>query len=71
MTESPDLLACPFCGGEMQFRKALWIEDGCTDAIIHKGASECGMADFCTDTTDESVIVTWNRRAICYPVERK
>lgn len=61
MTEQ--LKTCPFCGGEMQFRKALWPSDGCTDSITHAEPSECGMLDFSTNTTDESVIAAWNRRS--------
>lgn len=34
MTE--ELKPCPFCGGKMQLRQALWPSDGDTDAIIHK-----------------------------------
>jgi hypothetical protein len=56
------LLPCPFCGGAMQFRKALWVSDGCTDGIIHDEPTKCGMVVFDTDSTDESVITAWNRR---------
>jgi hypothetical protein len=68
MNELPNgyvLAPCPFCGGEVQFRKALWPSDGCTDAVIHSFPlpATCGMGDFSTDTTDESVIAAWNRRA--------
>ena len=63
MSESTALAACPFCGGAMQFRKALWPSDGCTDAVIHAEPSDCGMHGFDIGTTDESVIGAWNRRA--------
>lgn len=59
----PVLLPCPFCGCAVQFRKALWPSDGCTDAIFHADPSECGLMDFSTGTTDESVLAEWNRRA--------
>lgn len=58
-----ELLPCPFCGGVMMFRKALWPSDGNTDAIIHAGPSVCGLAAFDVGTADESVIPIWNRRA--------
>jgi len=58
-----ELLPCPFCGGAMMFRKALWPSDGNTDAIIHAGPSVCGLAAFDVGTADESVIPIWNRRA--------
>lgn len=55
--------ACPFCGAAMMFRKALWPSDGCTDAIIHAAPTDCGLTAFDTETTDESAIAAWNRRA--------
>lgn len=55
-----ELLPCPFCGGVVQFRKALWPSDGNVDAIIHAEPTECGLADFSDDTTDESILVKWN-----------
>ncbi|GAA4827181.1 hypothetical protein GCM10023232_26760 [Sphingosinicella ginsenosidimutans] len=59
-----ELLPCPFCGGEMIFRKALWPADGCTDAVIHRDPVECGLTVFDTDSADESVIPAWNARAL-------
>jgi hypothetical protein len=58
-----ELVPCPFCGGRVMFRKALFVSDGCTDAIIHAEPTKCGMTDFTTYTTDESVITAWNTRA--------
>lgn len=58
-----DLLPCPFCGGAVQFRKALWVSDGCTDAVIHAYEADCGLPDFSDGSTDESIIETWNTRA--------
>lgn len=60
---SEELKPCPFCGGEMQFRAALWPSDGDRDSVIHADPSECGIQDFTTDTADKSVIAAWNRRA--------
>lgn len=57
------LSPCPFCGGRVQFRKALFVSDGCTDAIIHAEPNNCGMTDFTTYTADQSVITAWNTRA--------
>lgn len=62
MTAPDKLEPCPFCGGQMRFRKALWPSDGNVDAIIHAEPSKCGMESFSTYTTDESVIAAWNRR---------
>lgn len=64
MTEALSLAPCPFCGGAMQFRKALWPSDGNTDAIIHAEPTECGMPAFDIGSTDEGVIAAWNRRAL-------
>jgi hypothetical protein len=65
MNNELELSPCPFCGGAMQFRKALWSSDGCVDAVIHLGVhpETCGLQFFSTDTTDESVIAAWNTRA--------
>ena len=56
------LKPCPFCQGTMQFRKALHISDGNTDAVIHAYPTQCGMVAFEDGTTDESIIDRWNVR---------
>lgn len=56
------LLPCPFCGGAMMFRKALWPSDGNVDAVIHAAPVECWLSDFYDMTTDESIIAKWNHR---------
>lgn len=58
------LSACPFCQGAVQFRKALHICDGNTDAIIHAAPTNCGMVQFEDGSTDESIIEKWNTRSI-------
>jgi hypothetical protein len=58
------LLPCPFCQGAVQFRKALHICDGNTDAIIHAEPSNCGMAQFEDGSTDESIVAKWNTRSV-------
>lgn len=60
--EIAGLKPCPFCDGEVMFRKALWPSDGCTDAIIHATFNGCGLGEFSTYTIDESVITAWNTR---------
>ena len=66
--EQTDLLPCPFCGGEMQHRYALWPTEGDRDAIIHNvpGGTSCPIEGaFSIDTFDNGVSVAeaWNRRA--------
>ena len=63
MSSEPYLKPCPFCGGDVQFRKALDVSDGGTDAIIHRSGAECGMDVFSNFAIDESVITLWNKRA--------
>jgi hypothetical protein len=58
------LLPCPFCQSAVQFRKALHICDGNTDAIIHAEPSNCGMAQFEDGSTDESIVAKWNTRSV-------
>jgi hypothetical protein len=58
-----ELLPCPFCGGRMQFRKALWPSEGDTDAVIHAEPTVCGLTDFSLGNWDETVLAAWNRRA--------
>lgn len=64
MTDTTKLLPCPFCGGEVQHRFALWPSHGDTDAIIHAAPSECGAGVFSIGTADDglSVGAAWNRR---------
>lgn len=62
-----NLLPCPFCGGEVQFRKALWPSDGDFDAIIHRDSSpHCGVMYFSNATADGQIIDVWNRRAVAH-----
>jgi hypothetical protein len=58
------LLPCPFCGGEVQHRFALWPSDGNVDAIMHAQPSECGLPDFSVGTADsgKAVAAAWNHR---------
>lgn len=59
-----DLMPCPWCGGEMQYRAALWPSDGDHDGIMHKASTpECGLVEFSTGTSDGQIIAAWNRRA--------
>jgi hypothetical protein len=61
----PELKPCPFCGGIMMFRKALWPSDGDCDGVIHAEPSpDCGLGEFSIWTTDERVIDAWNTRAL-------
>lgn len=60
------LKTCPFCGGAMQLRYALWPSEGDTDAVIHAAPTECPIEGaFSVGTADDGVTVTevWNRRA--------
>jgi hypothetical protein len=64
-----DLLNCPFCGGEMQLRYALWPSEGDRDAVIHNvpGGTSCPIEGaFSIDTFDNGVSVAeaWNRRPL-------
>jgi hypothetical protein len=66
MAQDQELRLCPFCGGAMQPRHALWPSDGDTDAVIHAEPTECGLAGgFSIGTADNGVSVSaaWNRRA--------
>lgn len=64
------LLPCPFCGGEVMRREALWPSEGDTDGIIHVNPGDCplhratpdfslGFADGCRSVSDG-----WNRRTL-------
>ena len=59
------LKPCPFCGKAMQYRAALFVSDGCTDAVIHAEPTDCGLVQFDIGATDGGVstIAAWNRRA--------
>jgi hypothetical protein len=64
-----DLLNCPFCGGAMQLRYALWPSEGDRDAVIHNvpGGTSCPIEGaFSIDTFDNGVSVAeaWNRRPL-------
>lgn len=63
-SQTTELLPCPFCGGAMQPRHALWASDGDTDSVIHAEPSECGLVGFSIGTADNgvSVAAAWNRR---------
>jgi hypothetical protein len=59
-----ELKPCPFCGGGVQPRHALWPSDGDVDAIIHDHPSECGMSCFSVEAVDQgaSTAAAWNTR---------
>lgn len=64
------LKACPFCGGEVQPRHALWPSDGDVDAIIHSSPfAYCGVGDFTVHTADggKTVAEAWNHRLSAAP----
>lgn len=67
MTENSEteLKPCPFCGGRMQPRHALWPSEGDSDGIIHTAPTECPAEGFSIGTADEgvSVAAAWNRRS--------
>lgn len=58
------LTSCPFCNKAMQYRAALFVSDGCTDAVIHAEHTDCGLVQFDIGATDGGVstIAAWNRR---------
>lgn len=66
MTEK-QLAPCPFCGGKMMFRGALWPSEGDTEGVIHASPVECGFYEFNIGASDESTIEAWNRRAASPP----
>lgn len=59
-----ELRPCPFCGGNMQHRHALWPSEGDSDGIIHTSPTECPADGFSIGTADKgmSVAAAWNRR---------
>jgi hypothetical protein len=59
------LLPCPFCGGAMQPRDALWPSEGDVDGIIHANPTDCPLPEFSLHVADNCVSVTaaWNKRA--------
>lgn len=57
-----ELKPCPFCGGRMMLRAALWPRKGDCDAIIHAKATDCAMGQFCDGTFNESIVERWNAR---------
>lgn len=63
MAREPELLPCPFCGGTVQPRDALWPSEGDSDAVIHAEPTDCPMVQFSNDTADKSVYARWNVRA--------
>jgi hypothetical protein len=60
-----ELLPCPFCGGQMMRREALWPSDGDTDGIIHACPTDCPLPEFNVGIADQcaSVAAAWNHRA--------
>ena len=64
--EAVELKPCPFCGGEMQIREALWPSEGDTDGIIHAAPSACPLPEFNTGTADNcaTVAAAWNLRSL-------
>lgn len=59
----PELMPCPFCGGRMLFRAALWPSDGDCDGFIHAEPTECPLGNFSDSSSDRSIIGKWNARA--------
>jgi hypothetical protein len=72
MSEQAKLLPCPFCGGAMQPRDALWPSEGDTDGIIHASPTDCPLPEFSVHVADEgvSVAAAWNTRASLVGVEQ-
>jgi hypothetical protein len=63
------LLPCPFCGGAVQRRDALWPSEGDRDGVIHVAVTDCPMRDFSDGTFSGSLYDRWNRRAAKAVVE--
>ena len=62
MSSDEQLKPCPFCGGSVLFRAALWPSDGDTDGIIHAQPTSCPMVVFDNGKSDGSLIAVWNKR---------
>ena|ERR1700723_2219405 len=54
------LRPCPFCGGAVMRRDALWPSEGDRDAIIHAEPSDCPMQVFEDGTWGGSLYGRWN-----------
>lgn len=67
MTDELNLLPCPFCGGNVRARWALWPSDGDSDAIIHDGETSCPLEEFQHWPADKSIVALWNTRAVPQP----
>ena len=61
-TNKNGLLPCPFCGGAVQPRDALWPSEGDSDAVIHAAPTDCPISIFSNGSTDKSIYALWNRR---------
>ena len=60
MSDQPALRPCPFCGGEVMRRDALWPSEGDRDAVIHAEPSDCPLQVFQDDTWGGSLYGRWN-----------
>lgn len=60
-------MPCPFCGGEVMLRAALWPSEGDRDDIIHAAPTNCPLATFADDTFDGSIVDRWNTRSSGLP----
>src|SRR5215469_16470440 len=57
------LLPCPFCGGDVMPRDALWPSDGDSDQVIHTKPTDCPLQQFFDGSFDKSLYARWNDRA--------
>lgn len=65
ISEETKLLPCPFCGGTMRYRAALWPSEGDHDGIQHAEPTDCLIAEFSDGWShDGSIIEKWNCRAV-------
>ena len=60
MGDEPSLLPCPFCGGAVRRRDALWPAEGDSDAVIHAEPTDCPLQVFSDGTWGGSVYGRWN-----------